>query len=67
MRAVLEQVYIGVTTTMAILWYHFCLWGSMFVGSQTFPGLWGHNFIGSVIGTILNNSKHILVDTFEVM
>lgn len=41
----------------------------MFVGSQTFPGLWGHNFIGSVIGTILKNSKHkhILVDTFEVM
>lgn len=41
MRAVLEQVYIGVTTTTAILWYHFCLWGSIFVGSQSFPGSCG--------------------------
>lgn len=34
------------------------------VGSQNVPGLWGCNFVGSVIGKTLINIKQMLAYTF---
>lgn len=47
----------------------FIRFGSMFVGSQNFPGSWGHDFVGtcSKFWTILISIKQILVYTFVGM
>lgn len=37
------------------------------MGGQNFPGYWGHNFVGSVIGIILIYMKQMIVYTFVVM
>lgn len=44
-----------------ILWNHFYSLGLIFVGSQNFPCLWGHNFVGCEIRTFLINIKQMLV------
>lgn len=57
----------GDNFTPDILRNHFYSWGSMFIGSQNFPGSLGPNFVGSVIGKILMNIKHKLVYRFVGM
>lgn len=39
----------------------------MFMGGQNFPGYWGRNFVGSVIGIILIYMKQMIVYTFVGM
>lgn len=39
----------------------------MIAGSQNFPCSWGHNFVCSVMGTILMNINQMLVYKFVEM
>lgn len=47
--------------SVSILRNHLYWRGSMFMGSQGFPALWGRNFIDSVNGKILINIKQVIV------
>lgn len=40
---------------------------SMFMGNQNFPGLWGSNFVGSVIGIIFTSIIQMIVYRFVGM
>lgn len=40
-----STVMLSIYVLSSILRNHFYPWGSIAVGSQNFPGLWGHNYL----------------------